>query len=558
VVLCLLLSTSTSVKTNLSLSNEDICKQCPVSSHISSLSAIENTMKWSLWANNSVSALGCACELIRRGKASFYTYTVVRGILSGENPLLKVSDLSFYDPPKSVKASSTLNRWELLGPFPVSKLELDGDPTFDLTTNSDRSNKDLGLRILGMPSNSKAYSELVRGGEVTWTEAKSVKASPGDISVSFPVSWNDLVSGLSSLAVYEFQAWARGSFAVAQSGEYLLHCLGPHTVYLHQDGYTRVLVGDVYRSQLMVARVSLSESPFGIVLPIRAMGQTSFSCSLKRVASVFDVLSVSSVPQSLLADAKLPRGKLLTPIFAVKARNNANTTISLKLAIDNPRCQIISHLSPVHRDVVTVASGQTISIPVELQCPSDMTFPCCPAASLTLSISDPALSSLYTVTSSISFECRKRTQSLLLSFIDHDGSVAQAAVLFPLLPLREQMNAWNQSYSGLISLHGTGITATSQADAYKVMPAKQNEYLFGVADLWVICPTRHGAHNWEGVGMLTAIYSIRAVRSVFDKWSQIIRSPTISDELAIAMGHSMGASRFIYLFIYNQNRYLFQ
>ena len=156
-----------------------------------------------------------------------------------------------------------------------------------------------------------------------------------------------------------------------------------------------------------------------------------------------------------------------------------------------------------------------------------------------ISITDTISS--YSVSTSISFDCRSRSQSLLLSFIDHDNSVAQAAALFPLLQSVDGDDAWNRSYSGLISLHGTGISATSQADAYKTMPANSKEYIFGIEGLWVICPTRHGAHNWEGVGMFTATRSIHALRTVFETWSQIIHSPTISDELAVVMGHSMGA-----------------
>ena len=52
-------------------------------------------------------------------------------------------------------------------------------------------------------------------------------------------------------------------------------------------------------------------------------------------------------------------------------------------------------------------------------------------------------------------------------------------------------------YPALLTMHGTGLTATSQADAYKMMPTGASEYVFGVQGFFVVAPTRHGAHNWE-------------------------------------------------------------
>ncbi len=34
------------------------------------------------------------------------------------------------------------------------------------------------------------------------------------------------------------------------------------------------------------------------------------------------------------------------------------------------------------------------------------------------------------------------------------------------------------------------------------------QWEFGFEDMWVLAPTRHGAHNWQGVGQMTAIAAI--------------------------------------------------
>lgn len=63
----------------------------------------------------------------------------------------------------------------------------------------------------------------------------------------------------------------------------------------------------------------------------------------------------------------------------------------------------------------------------------------------------------------VDLECRDiRKQSFLTSFVDHDGSIAQAGVILPI------GSGVNVEAPVLLSLHGTGITPLSQADAYKV------------------------------------------------------------------------------------------
>ncbi len=107
-----------------------------------------------------------------------------------------------------------------------------------------------------------------------------------------------------------------------------------------------------------------------------------------------------------------------------------------------------------------------------------------------------------------------------IPILDHDGSVAQSAIILPLLNDAVRLttssdakiiNTKNNTctneqdischsvnkYPYLLSLHGTGLSPLSQADAYKDMPSGKTEYRFGVSGMFVIAPDRYGAHNWE-------------------------------------------------------------
>ena len=216
----------------------------------------------------------------------------------------------------------------------------------------------------------------------------------------------------------------------------------------------------------------------------------------------------------------------------------------------------------------------------------------------------------------LEFKCRKPGESILFSYLDHDGSVSQAAFLFPIsssiLPkfvetavsgkftekatvphakqttevfydldgpanryctnssdplnsitdfdnpivpsnddidrLEQSYVVWNEKtfakpdhFPVLLSLHGTGTSAISQADAYKVKRSSGKdgkEFEFGINGLWVIAPSRHGAHNWEAVGEVSARASVSALKTIMSKYTDL---PQVIDEVGgVIAGHSMG------------------
>ena len=106
----------------------------------------------------------------------------------------------------------------------------------------------------------------------------------------------------------------------------------------------------------------------------------------------------------------------------------------------------------------------------------------------------------------VTLRCRTTRQSFVFTFVDHDGTVSRAAAIAPLP---------GKSGSGgagvLLSHHGTGVDLKMQADSYKHKSKGSTDsepYIFGVVGAWVLAPTRHGAHNWEYTGFLSAVTAL--------------------------------------------------
>ncbi|KAK3753331.1 hypothetical protein QZH41_015265 [Actinostola sp. cb2023] len=87
-----------------------------------------------------------------------------------------------------------------------------------------------------------------------------------------------------------------------------------------------------------------------------------------------------------------------------------------------------------------------------------------------------------------------------------------------------------------IFLFAPAVSPQSQADSYKRMD--DGKWVFGLDNLWVLAPTRHGAHNWEGPGKLTAMKALESL-SLHTKANSFIESKADGKKVVIA-GHSMG------------------
>ncbi|CAE8684080.1 unnamed protein product, partial [Polarella glacialis] len=130
----------------------------------------------------------------------------------------------------------------------------------------------------------------------------------------------------------------------------------------------------------------------------------------------------------------------------------------------------------------------------------------------------------------VSIRCRTGRQNFVFTFEDDDGSLQHAAAVMPL----GSGGVCEGGCPVLLTLHGTSISASDSADSYKAK--LDTDYRFGVESAWLLAPTRHGAHNWEGPGHAAALAALRALPKVAAKLG--VQEPDIGRVLVA--GHSMG------------------
>ena len=608
------------------------------------------------WKEAHEDAFACACHLLREQPDNGLAQALVYALGQDLKADLSIPEQIAGPPEKDAPAMS--DHWQVLGPFPVAKLELDADPTFDQHEAKVRASRDeansssrggrwneswaLDPAVHVLTLEGRVWSELVPGGWVTWKAARSAPAQQGVTPVFFSQThWQELAASLQTPVVYEFQAWARAVTFVREAGVYVLNCQGVHSAYLRTLRSSRLLAGDVYTSGQFAASLELSAGPVGIVLPLRGMAQSKFYCHLSPQQPLDRTSSIRLLPPRLVphllvplrqsqmhgisrrtatlagldkewwflqggssSSSAAPRGLLLSGLFALPVSNTHAHPLTVSFGVEaREGAQRLGKFSlkvawrpsasawgngtetegappAAEQPPLVVAPGQTIFVPLELVPDPPLAPGRAPLIPCSPSMTGPRL--LVTVTPSrgksqsveMAMECRWQNQSFLVSFLDDDGSVTQAAVLFPL-PTAEQRAAWSaadstdgrslladscaiqdqgqdkdkekdkacvpagaQAFPVLTSLHGTGIAPLSQADAYKVMPPGQRQYLFGVEGAFVLAPSRFGAHNWEAVGARSARAALQALKATL---ARVPALPQVDASLGLIAGHSMGA-----------------
>ena len=157
----------------------------------------------------------------------------------------------------------------------------------------------------------------------------------------------------------------------------------------------------------------------------------------------------------------------------------------------------------------------------------------------------------------VPLQCRGAHESFMFTFLDHDGTVSRAAAIAPLRgPMTLPPATQSSPMPVLLSLHGTGVEARTQADSYKRKPAAHAHddavpYTFGVRNAWVLAPTRQGAHNWEYTGQWSAFAALDALPHVVSAANAAIDDagtgsggagvlPRVDSSRVLFAGHSMG------------------
>ena len=143
--------------------------------------------------------------------------------------------------------ASLASTWDYLGPFPVAKTELDGDPAAAIVALHDVRRRKARLQ-------QPLVSELVPGGNVSWVTLRADAAGAVAVAAPASVDWNRLVQQLSDIAVLETQGWAVAALRVGSSAatarvRVRLCCEGAVAAFVAADGEAGPPVqisGDIY------------------------------------------------------------------------------------------------------------------------------------------------------------------------------------------------------------------------------------------------------------------------------------------------------------------------
>lgn len=518
-VLLISINVSSSTKSKSSSSIADVLERAKKEwSHVSCKSSkMEHIMK--LRAKNSKEQMmACLTKALDTSNDAFLWSILGESFqLQGKT---KAASICFKEAIKrGGKLSKFVKKWHFLGPFVIGKAEVDGDPLEEWGGVKNVSRQRWDKKVL-------YYSELMPSGVVTWMEINQRGANE-QLTIAPPVNWNELVMSLQSMGITEWQGWVMGDFYVNEDDAMVaVQCLGMHTVYVDDI----IITGDVYRREQFWSSVQLSRGIHTLYLHARSKGPFMFSCNIKLIETKqsFQVLSPAFLPD-------LVNGKLFSRVISVPIMNlhgshwlKVNKVSTLKKSSTDT---LFTAQMVMDDKAFMIAPGQVrpMKLVLDYKIPKEKEHDdkACNDENIVLKIStnkgqDQKLA--------LNLRCRKLGESFLLTFLDHDGSIQQGAAIAPL------KGCLSSSCPVLLTLHGTTVPPQNQADSYKRMEGKK--WVFGVEHLWLLAPTRHGAHNWEGPGELTAMTALRSLAKLTKESPWI--GPQADKNHVVFAGHSMG------------------
>eukprot|EP00117_Sycon_ciliatum_P018872 scpid32260/ scgid17292/ len=421
-----------------------------------------------------------------------------------------------------------IRRFDWAGPFPIGKLEVDGDPVA----------AQYGDVVSAWRNRSTAtfYSELV-GRELRWEEVDAAGDPAGTVRVQPDVDWNDLVNGMGSMGLLEWQAWFVAEFAVNRDATYVVRCLDVNTVWIDD----KMINGDVYHREQFWFSIPLESGLHLFRVKLRTKAQLGvFRCEFAiQDGNTMAIHHPHFVPE-LLARHTL-NGLLAVPIFNRNGKKWLDpSTFRISLSVQSKEIPLSVSL-PEDLPQLPIAPGQLSTLVVQLSnkagsepgtdlngCPPPKRGQ--PDTYVQYSIRIATSGVGKTHETRLNIRCRNYTNSFLFTFIDHDGSVQHAAAIRPVGDCPES------GCPVMLSMHGTGVTPGNQADSYKHM--ENGEMQYGLDTVWTLAPTRHGAHNWEGPGALTALTALKALAELVKDNPWIPHKVDVNRVLFA--GHSMG------------------
>jgi hypothetical protein len=304
------------------------------------------------------------------------------------------------------------------------------------------------------------------------------------------------------------QAWAVGDFVVHQHGTYKASCKGVHTFSIDQVGQPW-LSGDIYRLNILWSPVILAPGVHTIYARVRAKIQTKLQCEIQYVgtpASSGYALRTDSdkdqtglgkriavFPQQFVPDivngAFAGEGLVAIPIQNLDAREWMRGVSASLSKPGKPLVRVVHASAKEHANAreigvensagkdaiganIDIAPGQLIALHVYLEVAQDsdsgmsVQFSC--PTPFKIAISGSLRGETFTYETTVRVRCReKENQSFMMSFIDHDGSANQAAVVPPLEGCRQGQRPSGQTIPEekcpvLLTMHGTGVPANDQ------------------------------------------------------------------------------------------------
>lgn len=470
---------------------------------------------------------------------------------------LSHSSLCFAESRKLLGSiESSIPMWDRLGPFPIGKMESEGDTLGPLG----------GIRVAERDRGNSSHtyrSEIVDYGVIKWLPVRPSQTQQGGHVIEVKhegVKWNDIAQSI-SMAALETQTWFVGSLFVASKGTFSVHCTGVSYVFVDD----RSLIGDQYHTGRTISSVSLEAGVHKVRLRMRVKVQGSFWCSFGTVASkatskpgsALRIYSPAFLPD-LVEDAQ-GNFNLLSPWISVPVNNLSPKHLgslrfstpegSLFRVASTSDDRVLSEVYSIPSDpsIPTLAPGQVSYVQVKLEKDAAVKTKGCPNAfmlTLTATPSSSGATPLESNTLTLQYRCPKWLgQSFIISFLDGDGTVSQAGVVPPAHPCPSHTirGSTLPRCPILVSSHGTGVSAGSMADSFKMMESKnQKDYTFGVDGAWVLTPARHGAHNHEGpVGLGTILSAIHALER-FTGQHALYATRLADSRRIISVGHSMG------------------
>ncbi|XP_063426134.1 uncharacterized protein LOC134709942 [Mytilus trossulus] len=457
------------------------------------------------WTRTAKEVIPCAIKLLTDNKNDGFLWSVLGTLYDNAD---KSTDANFcFKQATRITGKITpfIKQWNYLGPFVIGKTEFDGDPleAFGGIYNVSKYREH---------KNQKFYSEFSPGGEITWQVYN--QRQPKDVMKIAPtVNWNELINTLSSMGITEWQGWVIGEFSLNDNRQNVaLQCLGHHTIYV--DGIP--VTGDVYHRNQFYFGLQLNRGLHSIYVRLRGKVGANLMCSLQIKQVPFEILNPHYLPD--IVDGHVFGKHIAIPV--------ANYHFSKWIKISKIKLVDQSDGNDMNFELlnqVHIAPGQIL--PINIVFESSEILPC-----ENIQLKLKLLTSEGNRDFLVNLRCRKLKESFLFTFLDHDGSVQHAAAIYPL------SNCMGESCPVLLTLHGTTVPPQNQADSYKYMVDK--EFVYGVDGAWLLAPTRHGAHNWEGPGVLTALTALDTLSKLTDEYSWLTMKA--DQERVIFSGHSMG------------------